>query len=264
MAGLYGYDTYQSWQGLNRQSIAHTEVEEAIESREDVLSRTERLGRLFHVQDAVLEALDKKVPKQNQVTADSISKFAKQALVATEDKRFYEHGPMDPKAILRASYVNLVAGETLEGGSTITQQLVKNLFLSSKRIMSRKVEEALLAILVERHFTKDQILTMYMNSIYYGNDYIGIKEAARGYFDTSPGRLTLAQSAMLAALPQAPNYYNPVTNYPAAKERQRLVLSLMVEQGMISQAQMEEAYQEDLEILGVKRTLEDIKDYKKK
>lgn len=264
MAGLYGYDTYQSWQGSNRQSMAHTDIEQTLESREDLLSRTERVGRLFHVKEAVLEALNKKVPPDKQVKGDSISKFAKQALVATEDKRFYEHGAMDPKAIVRASYVNIMAGETLEGGSTITQQLVKNLFLSSKRIMSRKVEEALLAMLVERYFTKDQILTMYMNSIYYGNDYIGIKEAARGYFDTSPGRLSLAQSAMLAALPQAPNYYNPVSNYPAAKERQRLVLSLMVDQGMISQAQMEEAYKEKLEILGVERSLDDIKDYKKK
>jgi monofunctional glycosyltransferase len=238
--------------------MAHNQVEQSIEDSEDLLSRTDRIARLFHIKEAVIEALDKKVDKDDQVKGEAISNFAKEALVATEDKRFYEHGAMDPKAIVRATYTNLIAGQTVEGGSTITQQLVKNLFLSSKRVMSRKVEEALIAIQVERKFSKDQILTMYMNSIYYGNDYMGIKAAARGYFDTTPGRLSLAQSAMLAGLPQAPNYYNPVKNYSAAKGRQKLVLQLMVDQGMISKAQMEEAYREDLVIMGVRRSVDQV------
>lgn len=255
---LYTYDSYQFSQGLNKESMAHNQVEQSMEDSEDLLSRTDRIARLFHIKEAVIEALDKKVDKDDQVKGEAISNFAKEALVATEDKRFYEHGAMDPKAIVRASYTNLIAGQTVEGGSTITQQLVKNLFLSSKRVMSRKVEEALIAIQVERKFSKDQILTMYMNSIYYGNDYMGIKAAARGYFDTTPGRLSLAQSAMLAGLPQASNYYNPVKNYSAAKGRQKLVLQLMVDQGVISKAQMEEAYREDLVIMGVRRSVDQV------
>ena len=168
------------------------------------------------------------------------------ALIAIEDKRFYKHGAIDFFGVGRALYVNTVAGETVEGGSTITQQLIKNLFLSSKRIMSRKAEEALLAVEMEHYYTKDEILTMYLNTVYYGHNYYGIREAAEGYFGTTPGRLTLGQCAMLAALPNAPSYLDPYVNYEGAKARQKLVLKEMVSQGMITQAEADYAYEQDL------------------
>ena len=153
-----------------------------------------------------------------------IPEYTKNALVAIEDKRYYNHGAIDVLGIIRAFYTNTIAGETVEGGSTITQQLVKNLFLSSKRIMSRKVEEAILASEMEHYYSKEEILTMYLNTVYYGHGYYGIYEASHGYFGTSPSRLTLAQSALLAALPNAPSYLDPYTNYKGAKARQKLVL----------------------------------------
>ena len=258
LGGLYAYDLYQSSQGTNIQSAARTQVEQNIEIQEDVLSRTDRIRRLFHIKDVIPEALNKRVPKDDQVRGDNMSDFLKKAIVATEDKRFYDHGAIDPKAVVRAGYNNFVAGETVEGGSTITQQLVKNLFLSSKRIFSRKVEEALLATQVENNYSKDEILAMYLNSVYLGNDFVGVKEASEGYFDTKPGRLSLAQAAMLAGIPRAPSYYDPIHNFTAAKHRQKTVLRLMMEQGMITKEQMESAYEEPLRIQGRLRTLDDV------
>ena len=243
---VYAYESYQASQGTDSTMVVHTQKEQNIQFAEDGLTRTERLARIFRTRSAVEEAMDKRVPKKERVDEDSISIFMKEAMVATEDRRFYEHGAMDPRGSARATYTNLIHGETLEGGSTITQQLVKNLFLSSKRIMSRKVEEGALAIQVEREYTKDQILTMYLNTIYFGNDYYGIKAAAKGYFHTTPGRLTLAQSAMLAGLPQAPTYFHPKANYKEATHQQVRVLKQMYEQGIISGVQLKDAIDEDL------------------
>ncbi len=223
-----------------------TRVEQTVASQEDSLSRTERIQRLFHFRSSVEEALNKRVPKDRYVPDKQLATSLKEALVATEDKRFYEHGAVDFYSIARAFYINTVAGETMEGGSTITQQLVKNLFLSSKRIMSRKVEEVILACMMEHYYSKDEILTMYLNSIYYGNNYTGIKEASQGYFGVLPKNLSLGQSAMLAGMPQAPSYYNPKDNYKAAKYRQKMVLDLMVQQGVISQREADQAYKADL------------------
>lgn len=243
--GLYWFAGYTPEETTTPRS-PYTSREQSLESTEDQLSRTERISRLFHFTDAVETALNNRVPPNQQVKGDQISTQLKEALVATEDKRFYEHGAIDVFGIGRAFYTNLTAGRTVEGGSTITQQLVKNLFLSSKRIMSRKVEEVILAYLMEYYYTKDEILAMYLNTIYYGNDYYGIYQASKGYFDTSPAKLTLGQAALLAGLPQAPSYYNPAQNYKAAKERQRTVLTLMTQQGLISNREADKAYYSNL------------------
>lgn len=245
--GLYWFAGYTPEETGTPRS-PHTQREESLESTEDQLSRTERISRLFHFTDAVETALNNRVPPNQQVKGDHISTHLKEALVATEDKRFYEHGAIDVFGIGRAFYTNLTAGRTVEGGSTITQQLVKNLFLSSKRIMSRKVEEVILAYLMEYYYSKDEILAMYLNTIYYGNDYYGIYQASTGYFDTTPEKLTLGQSALLAGLPQAPSYYNPVKNYKEAKERQRTVLTLMTQQGLISNREADKAYYANLHL----------------
>lgn len=239
--GLYWFAGYTPNETGSQRS-PYTTREQTLESTEDQLSRTERINRLFHFKEAVEKALNQRVPSNQRVKGDEISQNLKDALVATEDKRYYEHGAIDVFGIGRAFYTNLTAGHTVEGGSTITQQLVKNLFLSSKRIMSRKVEEVILAYLMELYYTKDEILTMYLNTIYYGNNYYGIEQASKGYFNTTPAKLTLGQAALMAGMPQAPSYYNPITNFKAAKERQRTVLTLMTQQGIISNREADKAY----------------------
>ena len=245
-AGVYWFAGYTPEDASNAtQHVAHTIKEQTIEQGEDQLSRTDRIKRLFHFKEAVEEAIDKRV--EHRVRSEDINPIVKQALVATEDKRFYEHGAVDFFSIGRALYTNIIAGQTVEGGSTITQQLVKNLFLSSKRIMSRKVEEIFLAYLVEHYYSKDEIITMYLNTIYYGTDYYGIKAASEGYFNTDPKDLNLSQAAVLAGIPQAPSYFNPVSNMDATKQRQRTVLTLMAQQGIISYADIDRAYYKRLD-----------------
>lgn len=245
--GLYWFAGYTPSETGSQRS-PYTTREQTLESTEDQLSRTERINRLFHFKEAVEKALNQRVPSNQRVKGDEISQNLKDALVATEDKRYYEHGAIDVFGIGRAFYTNLTAGHTVEGGSTITQQLVKNLFLSSKRIMSRKVEEVILAYLMELYYTKDEILTMYLNTIYYGNNYYGIEQASKGYFNTTPAKLTLGQAALMAGMPQAPSYYNPITNFKAAKERQRTVLTLMTQQGIISNREADKAYYANLNL----------------
>ena len=123
--------------------------------------------------------------------------------------------------IIRAFYTNTIAGETVEGGSTITQQLVKNLFLSSKRIMSRKVEEAILASEMEHYYSKEEILTMYLNTVYYGHNYYGIYEASHGYFGTSPSRLTLAQKCTPRSIPMHHPIWIRIRNYERGQRRDK-------------------------------------------
>ena len=244
--GLYWFAGYTPEDASNAtQHVAHTIKEQTIEQGEDQLSRIDRIKRLFHFKEAVEEAIDKRV--EHRVRSEDINPIVKQALVATEDKRFYEHGAVDFFSIGRALYTNIIAGQTVEGGSTITQQLVKNLFLSSKRIMSRKVEEIFLAYLMEHYYSKDEIITMYLNTIYYGTDYYGIKAASEGYFNTDPKDLNLSQAAVLAGIPQAPSYFNPVSNMDATKQRQRTVLTLMAQQGIISYADIDRAYYKRLD-----------------
>lgn len=245
--GLYWFAGYTPNETGSQRS-PYTTREQTLESTEDQLSRTERINRLFHFKEAVEKALNQRVPSNQRVKGDEISQNLKDALVATEDKRYYEHGAIDVFGIGRAFYTNLTAGHTVEGGSTITQQLVTNLFLSSKRIMSRKVEEVILAYLMELYYTKDEILTMYLNTIYYGNNYYGIEQASKGYFNTTPAKLTLGQAALMAGMPQAPSYYNPITNFKAAKERQRTVLTLMTQQGIISNREADKAYYANLNL----------------
>ncbi len=245
-AGVYWFAGYTPKDASNAtQHVAHTIKEQTIEQGEDQLSRIDRIKRLFHFKEAVEEAIDKRV--EHRVRSEDINPIVKEALVATEDKRFYEHGAVDFFSIGRALYTNIIAGQTVEGGSTITQQLVKNLFLSSKRIMSRKVEEIFLAYLMEHYYSKDEIITMYLNTIYYGTDYYGIKAASEGYFNTDPKDLNLSQAAVLAGIPQAPSYFNPVSNMDATKQRQRTVLTLMAQQGIISYADIDRAYYKRLD-----------------
>ncbi|MCS6815754.1 MAG: PBP1A family penicillin-binding protein [Blastocatellia bacterium] len=163
-----------------------------------------------------------------------IPPHVRHAFIAIEDARFYEHTGIDPIRILGAFIANLRAGETVQGGSTITQQLAKMLFLNPERTYSRKLKEALLALLIERYYTKEQIIELYCNQIYLGGNAYGVEAAAQYYFGKSARELTLEEAALLAALPKAPQLYSPVTRPQAALARRNLVLEKMAEEGYIS------------------------------
>lgn len=158
---------------------------------------------------------------------DKIPKNFIEAIVAVEDRRFYKHHGFDIEAIGRALFINLKGGTVIQGGSTISQQLVKNLFLSSDKTYNRKIKELALAIELEKLFTKDEILEMYMNVIYYGSDAYGIQAASQTYFGKNAADLSRDECALLAGLPQAPSIYNPKTNPAMAQKRQATVLTLM-------------------------------------
>lgn len=193
---------------------------------------TEKANRFLHLSEAVKSRLASQ--PGNYTTINEIPLALQQALIATEDARFYHHRGIDLEGIGRAMMNDLQDGQFTEGGSTITQQLAKNLFLSHEKTMGRKVEEIALAIQIEMRFNKDEILEMYLNSIYYGSGANGITAAADIYFAKPVKDLNLAESAILAGLPQAPSAYSPYVDFAAAKQRQAIVLDLMAKQGFIS------------------------------
>lgn len=179
-------------------------------------------------------ALESRINRDNFVPADKIPKQLKEAIVAAEDRRFYEHGAMDPIGVTRALIANYTAGRTVEGGSTLAQQTVKNIFLSQERTMTRKIREMFLAVQLERNYTKDQILEIYLNTIYFGHGTYGLKEAAKTYFGKAPEDLNLSECAMLAGLPQAPSAYDPIDHPEEGKKRMTTVLMLMAREGYIT------------------------------
>jgi len=168
------------------------------------------------------------------------------AFIAVEDHRFYRHLGVDPLGLLRAIARNLRAGRLVEGGSTISQQLARNLFLTHERTFLRKMQEALLTLRLERKYTKHEILEKYLNTIYFGHGAYGVEAAARTYFAKPARDLTLAESALLAGIPRGPARYSPKINPEAARNRQTLVLTRMAEEGMITPQQQKEALAEQL------------------
>lgn len=170
-----------------------------------------------------------------------IPKYMLDAIVATEDQRFYDHSGLDFFAIGRAVVKDVIARSAVEGGSTITQQLAKNVFLSADKTFFRKATEASIAVALEQQMTKDEILTMYLNRIYFGKGIHGVKAAAEYYFDVELKDLKLWQAATLAAMPKAPNRYNPINNPEDSMNRRAVVLQLMYDQGYITKDEMEEA-----------------------
>jgi 1A family penicillin-binding protein len=168
---------------------------------------------------------------------DRIPAFLQKAVVAVEDSRFYEHGGIDIRGIARALVKDVVKGRLAEGGSTITQQLIKNKYLSGEKSIERKFEEAQMAMEYERKYSKKQILEMYFNEIYYGNGAWGIAQAARLYFDKKPEELTDAECALLAGVPKNPGRYNPLGKPARVSERRDVVLKRMVELKMITPTQ---------------------------
>ncbi len=181
------------------------------------------------------------VLSRSQMTND-----VRNAVVAIEDRRFFDHHGVDPEAILRAAINDLRTGHIVEGGSTITQQLVKNLYTGDQQSFRRKLDEAALAWQMENQLTKQQILTAYLNTVYFGEGAYGVQAAARTYFGIDAADLTLAQSAMLAGLITAPNHFDPYARPRSALGRRNVVLRLMLQQGLIPRARQRAALQEKI------------------
>jgi 1A family penicillin-binding protein len=180
--------------------------------------------------------------KRTIVSEEEIPEYLKKATVAVEDEKFYESPGVDWRAIIRAAVTNIIQGSIVQGGSTITQQLVKNVFLSSEKTFSRKLKEFFMALEINRKFSKDKILWLYLNEIPYGPNLYGVESASRAYFGKPVKDLNLAESALLAALPRAPSYYSPWGNHlNELLDRQRFILKKMKSLGMIDNQQLEAA-----------------------
>jgi len=184
--------------------------------------------------------------KQHRLYAryDEIPGFLVEGLVAMEDTRFFEHNGVNPDAILRAIVKDIRAGSFVEGGSTITQQLIKNKLLTNEKKLMRKVKEAILALKIEHELSKEDILERYLNEISYGNNYFGVKTAANGYFHKELNELTLKESAILVGLPNAPSFYNPLRHYKRALNRANNVLYRMKSIGWITKSDYLKAVKE--------------------
>ena len=184
--------------------------------------------------------------RRNFTKIKDFPKVLKDAVIAAEDKRFYEHWGVDVLGVARALIGNVVAGGVQSGASTITQQVAKNFYLSNERTFSRKFNEALLAYKIEQSMSKDQILELYFNQIYLGQRAYGFAAAAQIYYNKNVKDLTLGEASMLAGLPKAPSAYNPIVNPERAKLRQEYILNNMVEEKMITPQERDEALKEEL------------------
>ncbi|MCM3628512.1 PBP1A family penicillin-binding protein [Paenibacillus glycanilyticus] len=218
-------------------------------TRQDVSLLEEPLpaATIFYDQDKE-EALRISPKKAEAVSYDSLPESLIEAVVAVEDKRFFEHSGTDLQGIGRAMLTNLTNGKTVQGASTITQQLAKNVFLSQERTWTRKWKELLLAEKIEKNYDKQQIITYYLNQIYFGEGAWGIKKASEVYFGNQVDELTLAESALLAGIIKAPSALSPYSHPEEAKARRNVVLKLMKDQGKIDQATYDGSIKEPLHI----------------
>ena len=188
------------------------------------------------VEDKVEELRSQK----NYTEFKALPQFYIDAVVAAEDRRFYDHGAIDPIGIARAIWTNIKSFELREGGSTITQQVAKNVYFTQEKTALRKIAELFMAFEIERKCDKDTILEMYVNTSYFGSGYDGIKEAANGYYDKEPIDMNKYECSMMAGVPNAPSVYAPTKNPDLASQRQRQVLEKMVRYKYITEEQMNE------------------------
>lgn len=186
---------------------------------------------------------------------DNISDYLIDATISTEDKNFYDHFGFDFLRIIKAGWVNIISGATKQGASTISQQYVKNLFLDFDKTWERKWNELWLTLNMEIHYSKDEILEGYLNTINYGHGMYGIENASKFYFNKSAADLTLAEASLLVGIPKSPSNYSPIVNYDLAKSRQKMVLAGMVKNGYITEDEMNSAYEEELTIVGKKSNI---------
>lgn len=194
------------------------------------------------VQEESLEETVAEIRRQENFTSlEEMPETYVQAVVSVEDHRFYDHFGLDLIAIGRAVVNDIKAGRYVEGGSTITQQLAKNLYFTQEKVLTRKAAEAFMAWAIEKQYTKDEILELYVNSIYFGSGYYNVRQASEGYFGKAPAQMTPYECTLLAGVPNAPSAYDPAQNPGLARQRQKKVVEQMVERGCLSAAQAREA-----------------------
>lgn len=196
-------------------------------------------GYQYYAETMKKESTESKIQEIRQdytyVKKEDLPQDYLNAIVAVEDRRFFYHGAIDPIGIARAILINIKNKSFQEGGSTITQQVAKNLYyIRETNVVKRKVAEMFTAIEIEKKYSKEEILEIYANTIYFGNGYYGIKEACNGYLKKEPKDMNLAESTMMAGIPNAPSVYAPTANKEYCKSRQRKVLASMVDAGYIS------------------------------
>ncbi len=223
-------------------SVADTPEPQAVRQEEEP-GFLATLDRMTSIKPAVDERIQT-IP--NYVLLNQMPALLLQAVVSVEDTRFYNHKGFDFIGIARAILVNVEAGEIQEGASTITQQTVKNLFLTNDQTFTRKAEELILSMNMEKDFNKDKILEIYLNVIYFGSNFYGIYDASQGYFGKEPADLTIAECAMLAGLPNAPSLYSPYVDFRLAKKRQLVVIDAMEKMGIINKTEAENARIEEI------------------
>lgn len=189
------------------------------------------------------------------VSLKDISPYLINATLSTEDKRFYQHFGFDIRRIIKSMWINLISGKIVQGASTITQQYARNLFMDFSKTWGRKLQEAWLTFELEVHYSKNQILEGYLNTINYGNGILGIENASEYYFDKHASELTLAEASMLAGIPKSPNNYSPLNDELEAKKRQNLILTNMVKNNKITKREKEDAFDTKLVYYGKKDKL---------
>lgn len=234
VCGIYGYQFYQrieaSLPDVRTLKTHESPVPSIILSRDGV-----KIGEIFE---------ERRYP----VTLDQMSPWLKNAFLAAEDVRFYEHKGVDVQGLMRAVKSQIRHSKTMQGGSTITQQLAKTLLLTKERTYERKIKDMLLAMRIEKTMTKDEILELYLNTIFLGNNSYGVEAAARNYFRKSANKLSLAEAAMIAGVTPAPSAFAPTENLDKAKARQKYVLEQMVRAGWATQQEAQAAFVQPLKI----------------
>ena len=200
-----------------------------------------KAGKIKKTVDSIRE-------RNTYVKKEKIDKLYLKAVVAAEDRRYYSHGAVDIMGFSRAMYNNIISLKLKEGGSSITQQLSKNIFLDQKTELERKIKELFYAIELEKRYSKDDILELYVNTSYFGAGYYGIGPATKGYYDKIPEKLNLNEIAFLAGVPNAPSVYNPYEHYELALQRRNIVLRKMVYNGDITQEEALSVYNEKLNV----------------
>ena len=183
--------------------------------------------------------------KESYTSLSELPQIYKDAVLAVEDHRYYKHGAIDIISIGRAIITDIKAKEFVEGGSTITQQLAKNLYFTQKKEIERKIAEIFMAYEMERTLDKDTILELYLNSSYFGNGYYTVKQASRGYFKKEPKEMTSYEATLLAGIPNAPSVYAPTKNLNLAKQRQKQVINKMVKYKYLTQEEANKFLKED-------------------
>ena len=200
------------------------------------------------IYDASGSLISETLPEKdsNYIVSSQIPELFKSAMISIEDKNFYKHGGVDYKAIVRAAKELVVNRQITQGGSTITMQLARGIFLNNGRSWERKIEEIFIAWDLERKYSKEQILEFYLNNVYFMNGYYGIASASEGYFNKTPDQLDLSQIAYLCAIPNSPTYYDPLVHPDHTVERRNLILANMLEDGVISQGEYDQAVGETI------------------